>query len=404
MREVFVPPPCEHCGADPIPHGLTRLSIRLNELFEPVLESGERGVLSRLPNLAPLGDRLFPALFSFLTFARLGEVADSYDERDMLLTQVLWKEAQARGIKVREFKPFGLTRHLFSAEHGGRRIAYEGVPFPNDRPRGAWWLDDKSILKREFKSLGFPVPAGRACRTVPEALELFKTLRGPVIVKPHHGSATRHTTLHIKDEAALERAVKIALEVSTAAVVEEEMEGPVYRATLVAGELIGVLRRDAAEVVGDGEHTVAELIGRANEHPKRSGPYFHPIKVDAGVHAELAEQNLAIGMIPEAGQHVRLQQKLNWSLGGTTTDVTDETHSDNAELFRKAAAALHAPLVGIDFIIKDVSKSWKETGRCGIIECNSMPFFDNHHLPFEGKPRNVAGAIWDMVFPASARV
>jgi cyanophycin synthetase len=52
-------------------------------------------------------------------------------------------------------------------------------------------------------------------------------------------------------------------------------------------------------------------------------------------------------------------------------------------------------LVGIDFIIEDISKSWKEQARCGVIECNSRPFFDNHHLPFNGKPRNVAGAIWD---------
>ncbi len=56
---------------------------------------------------------------------------------------------------------------------------------------------------------------------------------------------------------------------------------------------------------------------------------------------------------------------------------------------------LKAPIVGIDFIIEDISKPWQEQAKCGVIECNGRPFFDNHHLPFEGKPRNVAGAIWD---------
>jgi cyanophycin synthetase len=179
------------------------------------------------------------------------------------------------------------------------------------------------------------------------------------------------------------------------------MEGPVYRATLVAGELVAVLRRDAAEVVGDGEHTVAELIGKANEHPKRGGPLFSKIAITPAHEAELAEQGMGLSSVPAHGRHVRLHQKLNWSLGGTTTDVTDEVHPDNMQLFRDVAAALHAPLVGIDFIIGDVGKSWKETPRCGVIECNSMPFFDNHHLPFEGEPRNVAGKVWDMVFPGS---
>jgi len=401
MADFFTPPPCVHCGSDPIPHGITKFSIQVDEFLSPARKSGEGGFLSRLPDPAPLGDVLFPMLFSLLTFVRLGTIDDEPTEKDMLLTQCLWEEAKKRGIRVREFKPFGATRHVFSAEFGGKRVAYEGVPFPNDKPRGVWWMDDKSILKREFAKLGFPVPKGKACRTLPEALELFRTLSKPVIVKPHQGSATRHTTLHINDEDSLARAFAIALEVSPAAVVEEEMEGPVYRATLVAGELVAVLRRDAAQVIGDGVHMITELIEKENEHPKRAGPLFSRIAVTPEVETELAVQGLELLSVPNAGVAARLHQKLNWSLGGTTTDVTDEVHPDNRQLFVDVSAALHAPLVGIDFIIKDIRKSWKDTERCGVIECNSMPFFDNHHLPFAGQPRNVAGKIWDMVFPGS---
>jgi glutathione synthase/RimK-type ligase-like ATP-grasp enzyme len=65
-------------------------------------------------------------------------------------------------------------------------------------------------------------------------------------------------------------------------------------------------------------------------------------------------------------------------------------------LFEKIARILHAPIVGIDFIIEDISRSWEEQEGCGVIECNGKPFFDNHHLPFEGKPQNIAEAIWDL--------
>jgi cyanophycin synthetase len=132
-------------------------------------------------------------------------------------------------------------------------------------------------------------------------------------------------------------------------------------------------------------------------HPARKGPYFHPIQLDQAAEKELVWQHLNIESIPSQGQRVTLNQKINWGVGGTTADVTDDVHPDNIELFETVAHVLRAPIVGIDFIISDISRSWKDTERCGIIECNSMPFFDNHHLPFEGRPRNVAARIWDMV-------
>ena len=63
---------------------------------------------------------------------------------------------------------------------------------------------------------------------------------------------------------------------------------------------------------------------------------------------------------------------------------------------KRIAKILGNPVIGIDFIIEDISRSWKEQERGGVIECNGRPFFDNHHLPFEGEPQNVAARIWDM--------
>jgi len=83
------------------------------------------------------------------------------------------------------------------------------------------------------------------------------------------------------------------------------------------------------------------------------------------------------------------------------SDVTDDIHPDNRKLLEDAAAELNDPVVGIDFIIGDIKVSWKEQDRSGIIECNSLPFIDLHHYPLSGKPRNVAGAVWDIIFPGS---
>ena len=70
-------------------------------------------------------------------------------------------------------------------------------------------------------------------------------------------------------------------------------------------------------------------------------------------------------------------------------------------MLEKLGAYLKDPLVGVDFIMEDITKSWKEEQHCGIIECNSLPFIDLHHYPLFGKADNVAGALWDLVIPES---
>ena len=96
---------------------------------------------------------------------------------------------------------------------------------------------------------------------------------------------------------------------------------------------------------------------------------------------------------------VTFSQKTSRGCGGTTTEVTDITHRDNVEMLEHVARFLADPLIGVDFIMEDITKSWKEEQHCGIIECNSLPFIDLHHYPLFGKPNNIAGKLWDLVCP-----
>ena len=55
----------------------------------------------------------------------------------------------------------------------------------------------------------------------------------------------------------------------------------------------------------------------------------------------------------------------------TTKDI-NHVHNDNIELFIKSLKVLNYIYGGIDFIIPDISKSYKEQ-RCGILEVNADP-------------------------------
>jgi D-alanine-D-alanine ligase-like ATP-grasp enzyme len=404
------PKECADCGGEGIFHGLTYFNILLDELIWSVFPPAS-GKKSWMVKLGTNIERAFgPAFLQAFVLIGLARWQNEPDDETLLLARVLWDEAKTRGIEMREWRLFGLARNVFIAKYpSGKKIAFEGIPWTPKGTEHVWWMDDKARLKEEFVKRGIKVARGGAARIEKEALEIYRGLTSvdtsikvsprleSVIVKPASGSGSRHTILHITNEAELSRAFKIAKRVSPKVIVEEELEGPVYRATVVDGKFVAAIRRDPPSVVGDGVHTISELVREENKKPARSGPYFSQIQLDESAQKELAWQGYAVESVPPKAARVCFHQKVNWSVGGTTADVTDNVHPDNRALFERASHELSASIVGIDFISKDIGVSWKDQDKCGILECNSMPFFDNHHLPFEGKPRNVAGTIWDMV-------
>lgn len=390
-------PPCVDCGGDPIFHRMTYYTILIDDTMRGLFDPGfvGRGLTKFVGYFER---RITPHVLEFFMRRGWAKRIEEPDDDTQLLALMIWNEAKERGITVNEWRLFDLPRNIFVATYpSGKRIAYEGIPMPPRAENRAQWLDNKAELKKRFMKLGLPVAKGGCADNWWEAKRIYDKVTPPVIVKPYSGSGSRHTILHVDSVEELKRAFKIALQICPAAVIEEELIGPVYRATVVDGRLAATLRRDQPHVIGDGVHTITELVAEANKHPGRSGPYFHQMKLEEAAEQELAWQKMTVTSIPDVGQRVTLHQKINWGLGGTTADVTDDVHPDNVALFEEVARVLKAPIVGIDFIIDDISRSWKEQERSGIIECNSMPFFDNHHLPFEGTPRNVASLIWDMV-------
>ena len=387
---------CKDCGGDAIFHEFTYFNLLIDELVRPIIAPGP--LLRFLNRISSGVERLVtPHLAAFFVAIGAAKRINEPDDDTMLLALMIWNEAKARGIDMWEFRLFNLPRNLFIATYpNGKRIAFEGIPEKKGNNR-VWWMDNKALLKQHFSKLALPIASGGSTFTKKGALDIYRKLVPPVIVKPYAGSASRHTVLHIDSEEELIRAFKVATQVAPFAVIEEELVGPVFRATVVNGKLSATLRRDPPHVIGDGVHTIEALVEEANKNPQRGGPYFSKIQMDTDALQELSWQGYSKESVPEKGTRVLLNQKVNWSLGGTTADVSDEVHPDNIALFEEVARVLKAPIVGIDFIIEDITKSWTEQERCGVLECNSMPFFDNHHLPFEGKPRNVAADIWDMV-------
>ncbi len=397
---------CPDCGANPINHRAARSEVSLEMFFDKVfapLEPLHRATEVLLARQRP--ELLLPPLVTVLSIFGMAKKNKQPQDSDTYRTRVLWEAANARGIALYHLSLFGKPTSVFVARYGGRTLVYTHEPRPAGLPSKSYeWMDNKSTMIDKFAAAGIPVPKGGACRTEQEALTIFRKLGGTAIVKPVIGSRSRHTTIHIETEPQLLHGFHVAQQISPWVIVEQELTGMVYRATVIGGEVVGVLRREPPHVIGNGQSTVKQLIIEENKNPLRHGPIFHPLLMDLDARAELRRQSFTWDSVPPVGHMVTLSQKVGRGEGASNTDVTDETHPENIALFKKIGAFLGDPLVGIDFIIEDITKPWTEQKACGVIECNAMPFIDLHHYPLTGKPRDAAGALWNIVFPESATV
>ncbi len=395
--------PCLDCGAAPAIHSVEWTVALFDAIFSFLSRPIEilwRRVGRVFTGFSHKGFIL--PLFHFLAWCGLAKIVEKPDQFLSMRTKVLWDEADRRGIKMYELRLLGMARDFCVAEFEGERISFEGLP----RPKGPdseslGWMDNKSVMKKKFREAEIPVARGRACFSERSALQAFHEVGAPAIVKPHIGSRSRHTFIHIMDDQSLLRAFRSAKQLSFLAMIEEELQGFVFRITIVNKKVVAVMRREPPHVRGDGVYTVKELADAENKNPLREGPMFHHLDLGADAEEELRRQKLTWTSVPEKGEWVVLNQKVGRGSGASNADVTNEVHPDNIALFERIGQVLDDDLVGVDFIMNDMSQPWQDQMPCGVIECNSLPFIDLHYFPFTGQVQPVAGKIWDLIFPKS---
>lgn len=386
---------CKYCGNNPIPHFTHWYFETLNILFTPF-----RRFLFYNPVSLVLGDLfgntgLSGWFLSVLKALRLARLQANPAECKVRRAQVLWEEASKRGITMKQLVFLGKPLDCYIAEGDTEpgRLIFFGLPRPSkNKSRALDWMDDKQIFKKFLKDNHLPTPEGSSVASLRQALKIFGRISKPVIVKPRAGSRGRHSTTFVSTPEDLKKAFRVAKQLCYWVVVEEQLTGPVYRATVIDFKLCGVLRGDAPQVTGDGVNTIRELVALKNSKPH---PGVKDIRLDKPAENFLARQNLSLDSVPKSGQAVALSEKIGVNYGGSSSEDFDSCHPDNQALFTEAARKLGDPIVGFDFIIPDITKTWRGQ-KCGFIEANSLPFINLHHDPLLGRPSNVAAKVWDM--------
>ena len=263
---------------------------------------------------------------------------------------------------------------------------------------------NKPLVHRLLAEYG--LSASRHCEMTLASLErgrefLRQAGGRAVVVKPASGTGAGHgVTMGIRDARALERAARRAAVFCPDLLVEEEIAGASYRLLYLDGELIDAVRRDAPSVVGDGQRTIAELIGGENRGRLSASPIrsLHPITVDVECRGYLESQGKQLDDTPATGERVVVKRVVNENAAADNQRVLEQVHPRVAELGTRIVKTFGLSLVGVDLITADIAVPLEESG--GVMnELNTTPGLHHHVLVAEPSERAPIGErLLDHIF------
>lgn len=241
---------------------------------------------------------------------------------------------------------------------------------------GVMLARDKTRTTRLLRTAGLPVPRHMEVGSLDAAERAAEALGWPVVVKPADQDKGAGARAHLQSMEQVRRAFDHAAAVSGRVLVEQHVYGREYRLTVVQGVLLWAHERVPAQVVGDGRHDVQTLIEQENRRRRAAlaadPAGWVPMQVDEEMRDYLQETGVSLQAVPPAGVPVRLQRVPAATTGGGGLACFHTIHPDNRRLAERAAQCLRLDVAGVDLIMPDITRSWREAGGA-VTEVNAMP-------------------------------
>lgn len=262
--------------------------------------------------------------------------------------------------------------------------------------------EDKQATKQRLIEHGIDVPDGVVVR--PEApADVRPFLRRHAgqhfVLKPLNGTLGQGVLRGLTAARVTERLPALA----GPHLLEEAVEGEEYRVHVVGGQCVAAFRRVPANVVGDGQHTVAELMARKQALRAAHPAYRHaPLPAPDAARAFMARQGRALEDVPARGETVWLSAVPSLHAGGEGHDATDSLSPGMREIAVRAQQAMGLPNTGLDLIVTPTDRPG---ARVVVLEANQNPHITPDALPLPGVHpgggNRIAEALVDHYFPES---
>lgn len=312
-----------------------------------------------------------------------------------LSTQILLKDAIKNGVK---FKILDREENFISLEKDGK-IEYvkQATKTSLDSYVTMLIMENKVVTKKLLEEKGITVPFGRDYSDIELAKSDYRKYSEGIVIKPKSTNFGLGITI-FKDEFSKEdydKGIEMAFKEDSSILIERFVKGKEYRIFVVDGEVVGILHRVPANVIGDGIKNIEELVYKKNLDLLRGEGYKTPLeKIKLGEPEKmfLKAQNLDFKYIPKKDEVIYLRENSNISTGGDSLDFTDEILDVYKNIAVESAAAVGARICGVDMMIDNIKEENCE-GNYAIIELNFNPAIHIHCYPYKGKNRNLGEKI-----------
>ena len=200
------------------------------------------------------------------------------------------------------------------------------------------------------------------------------SLGRPCVVKPAQASGALGVTTAISARFDLARAMAYGGAFGRELLVEELVEGGVYRLLYFDGELLDAVLRMPPTVQGDGSANVEQLVSAENRRRLAGGieACQSLVKIDQELRHTLRQRGYTLRSVPPAGEEVRLKNAVNDNRREDNVSAAEALCGEVVETGAAAAAALGVRLAGVDVITGDPGVPLTEAGGV-VIEVNHAP-------------------------------
>ena len=197
----------------------------------------------------------------------------------------------------------------------------------------------------------------------------------PIVIKPTNESQGKGVYVNIKSIDELFNYIDNKLSKYKILQIQQMLEGENYRVLFLNGKIIDILNRTIPYVIGDGKSTIKELIDKRNKNRKKGTE----TKIITENYIKEQGYNDINVSVPNKGKRIYITKTINYHNGSNNVPFPiNKVHKDTLNMFKNMMKYLDCNIGGIDYMSKDLTKSFKESKTDGIIEINNGPYYDMH--------------------------
>jgi D-alanine-D-alanine ligase-like ATP-grasp enzyme len=325
---------------------------------------------------------------------------------------IFYRELVKRGIKVSHINNYQETLAFLELSFNGHFEYIIGQNLSLTSVTANYAVNNKVLTKSFLFKANLNVAEGRLFGKESSKVEVYKYIKSvgyPLVIKKFNGTHGDLVFVSIRNKEGCDRAIESILKSNKYFLVEKMFIGQEYRIIATREKFIAAALRRPANVVGDGIHNIQDLISIKNSDQRRGDKFsidtpLKKIEIDIFVKQCLLNQRLDLDYVPPKDITIYLRENSNISTGGESVDVTDQIHPGLQRIAVEAVRSIPGlSYAGVDLMTnQDITKEPTDNSYI-IVELNSSPGISLHHFPYQGKSRNVAKEIVDLLFPETKK-